>query len=264
MKILKITAARGQYIVDLDTDQQLTVSEDVLVRFRLLKGMELTETELQTIKKASSFDTGLQLAYRWLSYQLRTEKELRTYLRDHEIEGSDIPKIIQRLKELQLVDDEMFAKSFVRTQMRTSERGPGQIQQQLIKKGVAPSVIESALAEYSGDNQLANASNAAAKLLKRQHNKSWRESLQKVRMGLMQKGFSKEIIDEAMATLQNEPDENQEQQALEKLGDRLWERNRKLPTAKRRMKVKQSLYQKGFSLDLIESFLQAKEVADDE
>ncbi|GMA43950.1 hypothetical protein GCM10025853_14070 [Tetragenococcus halophilus subsp. halophilus DSM 20339] len=68
------------YQVTIDNQEKIRVSEDLLVRFRLLKGSELSEEKLADVKEQASYDYGLQEALNYISYQLRTEKETRTYL----------------------------------------------------------------------------------------------------------------------------------------------------------------------------------------
>ena len=50
--IIRISKGKGPfYEVDCSNGESLRVSEDLLVRFRLLKGKEVTEEELTEIKK---------------------------------------------------------------------------------------------------------------------------------------------------------------------------------------------------------------------
>ena len=82
MIIQKMTQKNAKsYEITLDDQRTFIVSEDVLVKFRLLKGKEVDESLLAEIKKASAYDIGLQQALNYLSYQLRTEKEIVTYLK---------------------------------------------------------------------------------------------------------------------------------------------------------------------------------------
>lgn len=46
----------------------------------------------------------------YLSYQLRSKKEIFTYLKEKEIEPEDRVKIVQRLEELRLLDDAILVK----------------------------------------------------------------------------------------------------------------------------------------------------------
>lgn len=133
--IIRINKGKGPfYEVATSEGETLRVSEDLLVRFRLLKGKELSEEELKEIKKSAGFDLGLQQAMNYISYQLRSEMEVRTYLKDKEIEKQDRDLVVERLKELNLIDDKNYGESYIRTQVRMSDKGPVVISQQLRKK----------------------------------------------------------------------------------------------------------------------------------
>ncbi|MFK4565920.1 recombination regulator RecX [Enterococcus sp. UD-01] len=263
--ITKITKDKGQfYLVWLSSGEKLRVSEDTLVHQRLLKGQELSTEMIEKIKQAGSYDVGLQLALNYLSYQLRTKKEIFTYLKEKEILPEDRKKIVARLEEMTLLDDKTYSESYVRTLIRTSDKGPKTIEQQLKQKGVSEEDIQYGLTFYKLDDQLEVAKATAAKAMKRYRTKSFKEALQKVQLHLMQKGFNREVIDLVFEELSFEKDEEQELEVIKKEGDKLWERHRRLEPAKRFMKVKQSLYQKRFDLDLIQQYLSEKELEDEE
>lgn len=260
--MLKITTIRKEkgafYQVKFEDKRELRVSEDLLVRYRLLKGTEIDEKTFEEIKKSAGYDIGLQLAMNYISYQLRTEQEMRIYLKDKEITSDDSKKIIQRLKELQLIDDIDYGKSYVRTQLRLSDKGPQALMQQLRKKGLKDEVIQEVIVLYTPENQFEIGVRTATKMLNTIRGKSHRETLQKLRMKLMQKGFSSDIISMVMEEIPNEKDEDDEWDALQKEGAKLIRRHR---TDKQ--KIKQKLYQKGFDFDLIQRFID-EEVLDED
>ncbi|MBP2098541.1 recombination regulator RecX [Enterococcus rivorum] len=263
--IVKITKDKGQfYLIWLSSGDKLRVSEDILVKHRLLKGQELAESTIEAIKKAGSYDVGLQMSLNYLSYQLRSEKEILDYLREKEILLDDRKKIVEQLKTLNLLDDKSYSESYVRTQMRISDKGPKMIQQQLKKKGINEEDIQHGLTFFTLSEQVEVAVAAAEKAMKRYRDKSFKDSLQKVKLHLMQKGFNYEVIDLALEELSFEKDEDEEKEIVQKQGDKLWERNHKLDRKKRLMKVKQGLFQKGFDYDLINQYISEKELEDDE
>jgi regulatory protein len=81
-------------------------------------------------------------------------------------------------------------------------------------------------------------------------------------MHLMQKGFHQGVIQMILDELPMEKDEDQENEALQREGARLMRRHQRLPLMKRKMKIKQGLYQKGFAIDDIQRFLD-EEVMDE-
>lgn len=263
--IVKITKDKGQfYLIWLSSGDKLRVSEDILVKHRLLKGQELAESTIEAIRKAGSYDVGLQMSLNYLSYQLRSEKEIFDYLREKEILLDDRKKIVAQLKNLKLLDDKLYSESYVRTQMRISDKGPRMIQQQLKQKGLKDEDIQHGLTFFSLSEQVEVAVFAAEKAMKRYHDKSFKDSMQKVKQHLMQKGFNYEVIDLALEEVSFEKDEEEELESVQKQGEILWARSHKLDKRKRLMKVKQGLYQKGFDYDLINQYISEKELDDEE
>lgn len=195
---------------------------------------------------------------------MRTEKEIYSYLKEKEIDFSDRKKIVARLREMNLLDDTTFGESFVRTQMRLGDKGPRVIRQKLKEKGLNDQDIEISLGLYEEEIQYEIALRAAEKAMRKFHDKSVRETQQKLQQTLMTKGFSSDIIKLAIDGLDFEEVQEQEEDALEIQGDKLWRRNQRFDRAKRKQKVKQSLYQKGFTLDAIDVFIAKKEEEEDE
>lgn len=263
--IVKITKEKNQfYAVWLSSGEKLRVSEDTLVRQRLLKGQELSEDMIEQVKQAGAYDVGLQLALNYLSYQLRSKKEILVYLKEKEIPEADRKKIVVRLKEMNLINDRTYSESYVRTLIRTSDKGPKRIEQQLKSKGLAETEIAYGLALYSLEEQIDVAKTTGAKAMRRYQNKSFNEALQKVTVYLMQKGFEREVIDQALEELSFEKDEELELAVIKKEGDKLWEKHGRLEPSKRVLKVKQSLYQKRFDLDAIQQYINEKELENEE
>lgn len=243
------------YKVEFSNGEAVRVSEDLLVKYRLFKGAELSAEDYRELQENIHYDSGLQQAMNYISYQLRSEKDVRIYLKDKEIPLEDRHKIIARLKELQLIDDKVYGESYVRTQMRTSDKGPTVIKQQLRQKGLTDDLIEEVIHLYTPEAQFDVAYHVAEKSLRKIHRKSFKETLQKVRTTLMTKGFSSDTIQIVMAELPAEKDEEDEFEALAKEGERLWRRHQSKAKNVRNQKIKQGLYQKGFQMDDIQRFL---------
>lgn len=264
LTVVKISQGRGPfYKVEFSNGEKLRLSEDTVVRHRLLKGQELDENTLEEIKQEGKEDMGYQMALNYLSYQLRTEKEIRTYLKDNEIESNDRHKIVARLKEVDLLNDLVYGESYIRTQMRLGDKGPRVLQQKLRQKGLKDEDIQQALYLYESEEQFDVALHTAQKAMRKFHHNSQREVQQKIQQLLMTKGFNPDISKSVIAELDFSEIEEGENDALELQGEKLWRKNQRFEPAKRRQKVKQSLYQKGFQLDLIDAFIQGKEEADE-
>lgn len=251
------------YKVTLESGKTFRVSEDVLIRRRLLKGTEISEEDIKEIQKQTQLDHGYQQALNYLSYQLRSEKELKDYLAKKEIDEESTGEIIERLRQLNLVDDLVFSESYVRTQARLSDKGPRVLKDKLRQKGIKSEVIEKAMLEFNAEDQEQVAIAAAEKALRKYQRHSFSEQRQKIRQLLMTKGFSGDMITVAIDSLEMAKDAEEEVDKLSIMGDKLWRKNQRFDLGKRKQKVTQSLYQKGFNFDDIRQYLEKKELEDE-
>lgn len=263
-KIVSISREKNAYKINLSSGESFRVSEDVLVRYRLLKEMEVDQKLIQEAVEESQYDQGYQMALNYLSYQLRSQKEIEDYLRGKEIASVGIHKIVLRLKDLKLIDDLVYAESYVRTQVRMGDRGPRVISQHLKRRGISEDHILKALDHYPYTDQLNVAFAVAEKAARKYRRSSHSEQVQKTRQYLMTKGFETEIINETLASLALEKDEENEQDVLTAQGDKLWRKNQRFKGRQRRDKVSQGLFRKGFSFDLINEYIAQKEMEDED
>ena len=145
-KIKSIRKLKNSYYsLITESGTKIRVSEDTLVRHRLLKGEEISSEALREIEKEAELDIGYQIALSFLNFQLRSEKEIKDHLKKKEISQEGINYVIPKLRELNLLNDLVFAESYVRTVMKTQDKGPQQIKQGLFKKGISEENIEKAL-----------------------------------------------------------------------------------------------------------------------
>jgi len=218
-KVTKIQAQKrkGRYNVYLDDKYAFPVAENTLIEFRLMNGTELTDEQVKEIQDRENVNKAYGDAVNYLSYQLRTEKEIKEYLYKKEYHRDAVDLTLQRLRDLNYLDDESYAQSFINTQLRMSANGPKIIEQKMIQKGVPNNIIQDKLAEIDQDILLENAIDFAKKQVRKQKRASFQQMLTKLRQSLYQKGFNKEIIEETIESLDLEPDEEDELDKLKVL-----------------------------------------------
>lgn len=257
-KITKITTQKraGRYNVFLDGKYAFPVAENVLVHFRLMKGMEIDDTLRHQIENADQVARGYSKMLDYLAHQLRTEHEVRTKLKQIETPEEFIDPVVDRLKQEKLIDDQVYADSYVRTEMRTDLKGPGMIRQHLRQKRVADDKIEHALTQFTPEIQLQNASKLAKKLYRRYRSQPDRRREQKVRVGLMTKGYGSEICNQVQESVAPEPDLDSQTALLENELRKVWNRNRRYDYKQRVMRTKRTMYSKGFDLDEVSQWIE--------
>lgn len=260
-KITKIEAQkrRGRYNVYLDGKYAFPVAESVLIKFRLMKGLELDKDQVAAITTADQQARAYSRMLDYLAHQLRTESDIVKKLHDLETPEQFIEPILQKLRDQHLVDDHEYAASYVRTAMITSLKGPGVIRQHLRLKKIGENDIADALAQFTHDQQRANASKLAEKLFRRYHNQPLMRQEQKVRQGLMTKGYNSAIFDQIRDQVPPQEDPDQQEELLEKTAEKLWRRYRRYTGHDRVQHFKQGMFRRGFDLDRIQAWLDQQE-----
>lgn len=260
-KISKIEAQKrkGRYNVYLDGKYAFPVAESVLVKFRLMKGMELDKEQVKVITTADQQAQSYSKILDYLSYQMRSESEVVKKLHDLATPEEFIPPIMAKLRERRLVDDHQYAISYVQTMMTTSLKGPGVIRQHLRLKKVGENDIEAALQNFTAADRVANASKLAKKLFKRYHNQPTFRQEQKVRQGLVTKGYSSDLFDQIKDQVMSVEDPDQQAELLANQATKVWHRYRRYTGMDRERRFKQAMFRKGFDLDAVQQWLAEKE-----
>lgn len=234
-----------------------SVDEDVLIQFDLRKGFELTEQMLNEITAKDEVQKLYLKVVHYLSYRMRTEKELVTYLLKQEAEENAIAEIMDKLTKQKLIDDLAFAKMFVRNRMNTSSKGPAFIRNELRQKGIKPAYIDEAIALFAKEVQLEKAQKMVGKKLRPDGRQSFKKQLDSIKLHLLRNGFPTDIIAKALADIAEEKDDDSEWIALKKHGEKVLRRqSRKYSGYELEMKIKENLYRQGFQMDLIQQFLE--------
>lgn len=245
----------GRFNIYLDGKYAFPVSEDVLIKYRLAKGLELDEEMIEHLQQADLLSKAYNKALDHLSYQLRTKKEIKIYLTKLEVPENDQNQIISKLVKLNLLDDLAYAKSFVRTAANTTDKGPFVIAQKLKQKGVAEEFINEALIEFSFEQQVQTALKLAEKFVAKNKKLAFQALKNKLYQHLVTKGFSSETISLVLEELALKKDDTLQLEALREQGAKLLRRYQRYPQPERFFKLKQALYRKGFSLSEIERYL---------
>jgi regulatory protein len=93
------------------------------------------------------YEKGLQKAYRLLAVRARSERELRTKLKEKKFDRPVIDRVVARLYELTYLDDEAFARQWARHLAVDKLSGNRRIEMSLQEKGVDRTTCERILAE---------------------------------------------------------------------------------------------------------------------
>ena len=118
----------------------------------LREGQVFSDSEVEDLARANVSRRCFDAALQFLSYRPRSESEIRTRLRRRGFDDASIETTLARLRELGLVDDLAFAKSWVENRETFSPRSPRLLRLELRQKGIDAAVgdeIALGIDEYS-------------------------------------------------------------------------------------------------------------------
>lgn len=256
-KISQQKRSSNRFNVYLDNEYAFGISEDVYVTYQLYKGKELTAEQIETIKQADDVQQAYIIAINYLSYRMRTETEIRTHLRKKDLVHDVIERAIEQLYQEELLDDSIFAETFVRDRINRSTKGPKVIRQELAQKGIDKGIIDEALRTYTRDKQM----DKAFKLGEKEAQKSSRHPVNRrkdqMKSRLLRRGFTHDVIHEVVDMLDFNVDDEKEFLLLKNEADKLYTRYKnKHDDYELKMRLKQRLYSRGFPLNRINSYIE--------
>lgn len=111
----------------------------------------------------------------------------------------EIKAVVERLVELELLNDRVFAKKYLRYQLQIKPQGRYRIKGKLIQLAIPEELVREALSDYDADQELTQAQQAAEDWLERKGNLPTEEKRGKLARFLASRGFgwetTKKILD---------------------------------------------------------------------
>lgn len=193
---------RSRVNVYIDHRYAFSLSSIVAEGVALKNGTYLSEEKVEELLSHDQFQKALDSALRFLSYRPRSEKEVRQNLARKGFPEPFIDKTIERLRELQFVDDAAFARFWVQNREAYSPRSQRALKFELRTKGVAQQILDEAV-EDTADEE-ASAMAAARKKLKSLKNLEYNDFRQKLGAYLARRGYDYETITSVVNSLWRE------------------------------------------------------------
>lgn len=202
---------RKLYHIFADSEEPLlSVHEDILIRFRLMKGQLLTADQKEEIRTEDEQYRAYVLAIAYLGAKPRTRKQIEQYLMRKLFEETNIQYALDRLEREHIVDDEEYARQFAAGRLRNSLKGRLWIKQELQQRGVSKETASEATNALDSETELIAAKSAAAKKWRSLKGETF-ERKRKLMGYLLRRGFPGDIVKEAIKSI----DTNEEVDAFE-------------------------------------------------
>lgn len=283
-KIERQKKRKQRYSIYIDGEFSLGIDEAVLIYFAIYKGQEISEELLAEIKDREYRQGVFAQGINYLSYGQRSIKEMREYLKKYLIkeqrknsedtehenkaeptqlspeEGIDetlIDETIQRLIDQRLLNDTLYGQSYVRTAANLNRKGPQVLRRELATKGLSPEDIELALAEYPEEQQDENILALSEKYIRSNRKVPPRRLRQKLSEHLRTKGYPQDMVKEALDQIDFEESTVDQEQLLATEAEKILRiRRKRFQGYDLQMKIKESLYRKGFDMQEVQYWIE--------
>ncbi|MBO9600776.1 MAG: regulatory protein RecX [Cohnella sp.] len=184
----------------------LTIHEDTLVGWRLLKGKRLTAEEYAKLRDEEQKEEAYRAALGMLERKARTTAELSRALKRKGFSQEAIEGCVERLRTNRMVDDSAFARRFAEQRAANQRKGRMLIRQELLQRGVAKPEIEQAIGAIEPEVEQQSALALARKKWPSVKGND-RERKQKLMAMLMRRGFTGSVARSAAQQAASEADD---------------------------------------------------------
>lgn len=185
--------AKAQSSSTSKNDDLITIHEDTLVGWRLLKGRELTAEEYLTLKANEQKEDAYRKALFMLERKARTTAELSKALKLKGYAPEVVTGCLERLQARRMLDDSAYAKRFTEQRAVGQRKGRMLIRQELQQRGIGREDIEEAMEELDSQVEEESALHLARKRWPNIKG-SDRERKQKLMAMLLRRGFPSGVV----------------------------------------------------------------------
>lgn len=178
---------RNKERVNVYLDGEYAFSLTLMEAAKLKKGQTLSEADVQQLQAIDDVHKAVDRAARFLSYRPRSTQEVRQNLLKNGTSEEVTDLALERLAHLGYLDDVAFTRFWLENRDLFKPRGPMALRYELRQKGIADSIIDTALEALDEDDA---AYRAALPRVRRLRGASQQAFRQKLSNFLQRRGFS--------------------------------------------------------------------------
>lgn len=248
-KIKKLNS--GKYKIEFDNNEKLVTYDDVILKNNLLFNKNVDSETLTNIVSDNEYYDIYNKCIKYISVKMRSQKEIEEYIKKNKCEDFK-DKIVLELKNRGLINDSIFIKSYISDRMNLSTAGPDKIRSELLGHNINLNEINEELSKISKEEIYDKLSKLIIKKVKNNNKYSIYHLKQKIIGEMITLGYSKDDILFILDNININDD-----QAIKKEYDKQYRNlSKKYSGDELNFRIKQKLYQKGFSQTDINNILE--------
>jgi regulatory protein len=192
--------------LSIDGKFLLGISTELMLKLGLHIGQELSTADLDQIQNEEARQQATDLAINYLSFRPRSQVEVRRHLRKKEVAPEIIESVLERLKNLEYVNDRAFASFWVENREQFNPRGSQGLRNELRMKGIEREIVEEVVSDENDADLALRAAERKAALLLQTPAMNYNTFRSRLGGFLQRRGFSYEVVARTVRTLWQEQD----------------------------------------------------------
>ena len=152
-----------RYNIYVNDEYAFSAHEDVIVKYRIIKGSVLSDPLLQEALDEEERGSAYRAALRYIGPAMRSSMEIAAKLKSKGYGDEQIASVIDRLQREKYVNDGQYAETLAGQRLRSQRKGPLWIKRELRQKGIDQAQIDAVLANIDEKEERKQARALAAK-----------------------------------------------------------------------------------------------------
>jgi regulatory protein len=186
------------------------ISALVALQMHLKVGQELTPQQVELLRQEEALQQAVARALNYLSFRPRSREEVKRYLERKQTPLELIDRALERLEQLELINDQAFAEFWMESRARFNPKGAQAIKNELRQKGVTREVVDEIVDDEQDEERAHQAARKKAQMLVGQSGMDFKTFRLRLGSFLQRRGFSYEIATRTVRELWQELTEEED------------------------------------------------------
>lgn len=186
----------------IDGKYSFSITEDDYLAMHLYDKSQLTAEEIDYIKNTLNFQSCKSAAIKYLSYKMRTEKEVRTKLHEDGFDADCIERTAGELKAIGYINNKLYAQKYIYDRSKLKPKSKKLLKLELMSRGISQEIAEEVLEDWKVDEESVAESLTRKKFGKYDINDD--TTVRKIYMFLNHRGYNSEVIRNVIGRMSSE------------------------------------------------------------
>lgn len=237
-------------------NKEIVLADELIIKHNILFNREIDDDLVYDLIKENYKYEILNKAIKYISIKMRSKMEIEKYLNKYELNKDDYNFIIEKLINLNLINDLKYTECYIYDHFNLTSDGPNKIKKDLLNHRIDELIIDDYLSKIKHEEIILKLQKLMQKKINVNHKYSKNQFKKKIEIYFYNLGYNIEDIDILFDKLYVSTNEDC---LLEKEYNKLYNKYKsKYDLNKLKLTIKQKLYQKGFELDKINEIINKK------